>query len=83
MTQCFKPDWKDRCCCNCKYQCVVSCHPWNKQIGKGYIRESLGYGCMAQLQETQKVIFFEHEHGLCEMHERREDESNETSQKST
>lgn len=76
---CHKPEWKNRCCCNCQHSVTIVKHPWNSGIAKGSIKDILGYGCSAN--EKGNIIFFdvdtenEGHHGLCEMHTTR-DESN-------
>ena len=57
-----------QCCCICKNQWPVYCHPANKK-GKGSIRQIFGYGCDAlDAQDGNKgIIFYDGKHGLCEM----------------
>lgn len=60
-----------RCCCNCRYQKYIVGHPWNKNSwSKGSITQAIGYGCLAP--EMRSVIFFDNQHGMCEMHDWRE-----------
>lgn len=56
-----------QCCCNCIHQNKLHKHPANKDIGKGSISEQMGYVCSYPLKENTS-IFFDHEHGMCEMH---------------
>ena len=70
---CFK-GWDDeynkagRCCCNCQYQRPIVGHPWNKQpLTKGSITRTIGYGCNSP--EIPATVFFDTDHGMCEMHE--------------
>lgn len=71
---CFK-GWDDpeqnkagRCCCNCRYQKPIVGHPWNKNtLTKGSITHIIGYGCNAP--EMEATIFFDTNHGMCEMQE--------------
>ena len=59
-----------RCCCNCKNQVEIMRHPWNTQVGgrmKGPVTQTAGWGCRADFDG--KIIFFEDEHSVCEMHE--------------
>lgn len=78
MAECFK-GWatKDgnlggRCCCNCKSQVEIRSHPWNMAVGgrmKGPVTSVAGWGCNTDLQGPGVgIIFFEREHGMCEMH---------------
>lgn len=59
-----------RCCCNCAYLITLNCHPGNKSFGKGSIKENCGYACTVQLDEmdTKNAIFFDRNHGGCELH---------------
>ena len=55
------------CCCTCKYQRPIVCHPWNKHIlTKGRITSIIGYGCNAP--EMSATVFFDSKHGMCEMY---------------
>ena len=71
---CYK-GWKQedgnsagRCCCSCRFQKPIVGHPWNKnELTKGPITRTIGYGCNAP--EMDRTVFFEFEHGMCEMHE--------------
>ena len=59
-----------RCCCNCRYQVEIMSHPWNQMVGgrmKGPVTKVAGYGCMGI--DPKKIIFFEREHSMCELHE--------------
>ena len=57
-----------RCCCSCRYQKPIVAHPWNKNgLTKGPITSIIGYGCNAP--EIDRTVFFEWKHGMCEMHE--------------
>ena len=56
-----------QCCCKCKFQHKVMKHPLNKEVGRGSISEVLGYCCHAP--EIDDAVFFEQEHGICEMFE--------------
>lgn len=66
---CMKPQWHDRCCCNCEYQRWIFKHPWNKGDGKGSVNDVMGFGCA--VEGAPVVIFKDSLHGLCEMHERK------------
>ena len=66
---CMKSEWKDSCCCNCRYQRTIKKHPWNDGAGKGSISEAMGFGCQPPEFDQRTVIFFDSGHGLCEMHE--------------
>jgi hypothetical protein len=49
------------------------CHPWNKDFGKGAMTDQCGFVCLVWLdkgldEEADKVIFFDREHGMCELH---------------
>jgi hypothetical protein len=46
-------------------------HPGNNTAGdrmKGLVTEIAGYGCKG-VYEGQKIIFSEHLHGMCEIHD--------------
>jgi len=77
--------WGDsgECCCNCKYQKKLMCHPMNGntklmgivedkvKFGKGSINEQLGWVCTMIFEDGSndgKYIFYDFEHGMCEMH---------------
>jgi hypothetical protein len=63
--------WHDgSCCCNCKNQLKLMCHPWNKEFGKGSISEQCGWVCTVRFDADDKneAIFFDKEHGMCKMH---------------
>lgn len=65
--------WKDgSCCCNCINQLKLNRHPLNETIGNGSIMDTFGYVCLApEFQEKKEKrfgIFFEKEHGFCEMY---------------
>ena len=74
MTECFK-GWKQedgntkgRCCCNCRYHRPIVGHPWNKNsLTKTSISTIIGFGCT--VPDMPAIVFFEGEHGMCEMHE--------------
>ena len=81
-SKCFKsrenninPEFKNfvptgNCCCNCKYQIKLTCHPWNKNFGKGKVSEICGYACTYNTKEDPEKLatFSDDEHGLCELH---------------
>lgn len=67
--------YRTDCCCNCKRQVKINCHPKNDIIGKGSILNTFGYGCdvfkgMTDGSDDNQIIFYESKHGMCEMHER-------------
>lgn len=70
---CYKEEWKGRCCCTCKWQRPISGHPWNKNIPQfnGSITDVVAWGCTVTDMPT--IVLFETEHGMCEMHEFRKD----------
>lgn len=70
---CQKERWHNCCCCNCKNQIIILKHPWNHGDGKGRITERMGFGCqIPEMQEGQtSAVFFDAEHGMCEMHDLR------------
>lgn len=35
--KCMKPEWHEKCCCNCKEHRVIFKHPWNSGAGKGSV----------------------------------------------
>ena len=60
-----------RCCCNCKHQQPLYCHPWNS----GGLCGQMSTQAKASNGENlfvcnglDKLIVTEHEHGLCELH---------------
>lgn len=74
---------EDNCCCNCKHQVKIHCHPCNGnikefgilddllQIGKGNINQILAWGCIGlnyQDKMNDVVIYHDSEHGMCELH---------------
>ena len=78
MTECYigwskEYNSQGRCCCNCEYQVEIMRHPWNQMVGgrmKGPVTVNAGWGCSAlddDLHE-KKIVFFEEEHSMCEMH---------------
>lgn len=67
--------YQGSCCCNCKYQIEVMKHPWNKGGARGRITEQLGWVCSNPLDvEDGRVIFFDREHSMCELHTPKDDE---------
>jgi len=71
MEKCDKGWHSGECCCNCKSQLRLMCHPYNKEIGNGSILTPLGYICIVRFDDGSnegKAIFFEKEHGMCELH---------------
>ena len=71
--KCIKPEWHDRCCCNCQSQRVIFKHPWNKGDGKGRMTDVMGFGCDSSHDNLYEgipaIIFMDARHGMCEMHE--------------
>jgi hypothetical protein len=67
--------WHDgSCCCNCIHQLKLMKHPWNKEFGKGSIMESCGWVCTQTFEDGSNRgmgIYFDFEHGMCEMHHRK------------
>lgn len=72
------------CCCNCIHQLRVNCHPMNGnnlafgflqdkiKFGHGSILTQLGWACNGlQFEDNSTIVFFDHEHGMCELHERK------------
>lgn len=57
---------KGKCCCNCKYQVEVDCPPSKTGSLCG------GYGCTAI--GPNKIVVFEHKHGLCWLHKFKNEE---------
>jgi len=64
------------CCCRCKFQEKICCHPWNETVPfKGNMGEFFGYGCTVflalrehdQSSTEEGIIFQESVHGVCEM----------------
>lgn len=71
MVKCDKSHFQGACCCNCQMQRKLMKHPANKDIGKGPISEEMGYVCITPFDDGSnlgKAIFFDGEHGMCEMH---------------
>lgn len=59
------------CCCNCKWQRKIMKHPWNKiELFKGSIMSQIAWGCTTP--ELDDIYLSECEHGMCEMHQRRD-----------
>lgn len=58
------------CCCNCQNQKRLMKHPWNNVVGKGQCTEQMGFVCVLpdELEENHEYIYFESEHGYCELH---------------
>ena len=74
MSECFEGWSKDdgnimgTCCCNCRYSKPIVGHPWNKHtLTKNSITAIIGYGCNSA--EMEATVFFDKKHGMCEMHE--------------
>jgi hypothetical protein len=60
-----------RCCCNCKYQKPAVGHPWNtRQWLKKSISTMVAYACT--VPDMERIVLFDKEHGMCEMHDWRE-----------
>ena len=70
------PGWHDySCCCNCVHLITIKKHPLNRTILNGSIMETGGYGCGVKLDmkdESSNVMFFEGNHGFCELHTKKE-----------
>jgi len=80
--------WHDgSCCCNCKHQKKLMCHPWNGnqkaygwlddkiKFGKGSITQQCGWVCSVQFDDKSNkdmLIYFDFKHSFCELHERRQ-----------
>lgn len=59
-----------QCCCICKHQLKLMCHPWNKTFGRGSISKQCGWVCTVMYgDESNKGqgLYFDGEHGLCEL----------------
>ena len=62
------------CCCNCKWQMKLMCHPWNENFCKGQISEQCGWICTVQYPDgsnKKEATFMDSQHGVCELHEER------------
>lgn len=60
-----------RCCCNCLYQKPIVKHPWNKtMIFRGSASDQIAWGCM--VPDMPGIVLSEREHGMCEVHEFKE-----------
>lgn len=72
---CQKASPLGRCCCDCVFQMRALKHPWNLNAAKGRISETFGWFCacpdMTDDNNVRQAIFFDGQHGLCEMHEAR------------
>ena len=74
--KCYLKSEYKQCCCNCKLQVKICCHPWNKNAPyHGPVSAFFGFGCTLFLElahhekETSEtgVIFYEEEHSIgCE-----------------
>jgi len=63
-----------QCCCTCKYQIKLSCHPWNEKFGRGAISEYCGWACIVMYEDRSNEgigTFSDREHGLCELYTKR------------
>ncbi len=61
--------YKGQCCCNCKHQIQLRKHPFNSGFGSGSIMDVCGWVCLGpELTGGTSGIYFEKEHGLCEMY---------------
>lgn len=66
--------YKGDCCCNCKNQLELACHPSNHKIGKGSILDNIGYICLGLNKEDptyQKAVFMDNKHGMCELYSKK------------
>jgi len=68
--------YKTDCCCNCKLQVKINCHPSNVGFANGSIMTTFGFGCeafrgMTDGSDDNQIIFSESRHGMCEMHIRK------------
>ena len=69
--------YRGACCCNCKFQLKLMCHPWNKNFGKGNIIEQCGWVCIEpELGEGKSGIYYDRVHGMCENWESRNKKKN-------
>lgn len=60
-----------RCCCNCKWQRPAVGHPWNtRQWLKKPISTMVAYACT--VPEMERIVLFDVEHSICELHDWRE-----------
>jgi len=78
MSECYEAWTKDsgnskgRCCCNCEWQRPISGHPWNKNPAfNGRVTTTIAWGCT--VPDMTNITLKEFEHGLCEMHEFKEE----------
>lgn len=61
-----------QCCCICRHQIQLMCHPWNTKFGKGYMSQQCGWACIVEYEDKSnkgRIIFYDHEHGLCELYQ--------------
>ena len=59
-----------QCCCNCRWSRPIAGHPWNKVPAfHGRISTVIAWGCT--VPELPNITLTEHEHSMCEMHERK------------
>src|SRR3990167_418163 len=77
--KCMKPEWNDRCCCNCQHQRVIFKHPWNSGSNQGSVSDVAGFGCACEGGNV--IIFKDNFHGMCEMHEMKNFKDSDMSEK--
>ena len=68
MNKCPNPSWD--CCCKCKYQKKIYCHPCNTRLGYGKMNKLFGYICtvLSQYKDEKHIIFMDHKHSSgCEL----------------
>lgn len=71
-TKCYKEEMKGMCCCTCKHSISINKHPFNRNFGRGAISERMGYACMVPIiTQSNHIIFFDGEHGMCEFWEQK------------
>lgn len=79
MDKCDKGWHNGDCCCNCVNQFKLSKHPWNKDIGKGPVSEYMGFVCVLNFGDDDRMAtFFDREHSYCECHIRKSEKVTET-----
>lgn len=71
--------YRGMCCCNCKNQLKLMCHPWNGayvldkiKFGRGPVSQQCGWVCIGNIQDRDTVgdvVFMDTQHGMCELWE--------------
>jgi hypothetical protein len=64
--KCWKPEWKDKCCCNCVESIPLHSHPW---VDGKPLSHKIGYVCLLfyHMEGGSQAVISDG-HGLCECH---------------